>query len=97
MGCEERECDYCKCVSTSYSIIECDVCDKYVCHEKCDFIKIPEFIFDGEISTCGYCQQKKKMIKSERKDFQQIETDIRKIIDILNKELLLHYKKLENL
>ena len=45
MGCEEREYDYCKCVSTSYSIIECDVCDKYVCHEKCDFIKIPEFIF----------------------------------------------------
>ena len=34
MGVEERQCEYCKCVASEYSIEYCDECDKYVCLNK---------------------------------------------------------------
>ena len=99
MGVEERQCEYCKCVASEYSIEYCDECDKYVCLNKkypCDNMNVPEMLFD-EISICGYCQLKKKLSDEDRKNFEDNEKDLEEKIKLLNEDLFKLYKQLGNL
>ena len=100
MGCDERPCEYCKCIATEYSIIECEICNKCVCinNERCtcDYFKstIPKFDFT-DVATCGFCQLKSKLSIETRLNFEDTEKNLLKKINKLNKELIEHYKKLE--
>ena len=99
MGCDERQCEYCKCIATEYSIIECEICNKCVCinNERCtcDYFKsIPKFDFN-DVATCGFCQLKTKMVKQDLENFENTEKDLNQKINTLNEMLIEHYKKLE--
>ena len=99
MGVEERQCEYCKCVSSEYYIKHCDECDKYVCINKeypCDNMNVPKMIYD-ESRVCGYCQLKKKLSEEDRNNFEDKENDLEKKIMLLNEDLFKVYTQLGNL
>ena len=62
----------------------------------CDHMNVPEMLFD-EISTCGYCQLKKKLSDEDRKNFEDNEKDLEEKIKLLNEDLFKLYKQLGNL